>query len=742
MEDKKIKSPHGEEFEVVSSGTVIRILNEGVPFIASGVEVRKLVVKEGEVFFYTDYEGSVPRNNPFGLGLYYKDTRFLSTFEVYVQGKKPLLLTSSAELDYRAFIELTNPDMTDLGGVSVPQETINIRRLRSVKDNLYEQIRVKNYNLFPIQIELQLLVGADFFDLFEVRGLRRFKRGQILKPKYDGRALSLAYIGLDDVFRSTRIEFLNRPERVDTGPEGARIAYAMTLEPHETKLISLVFKPIIGTERKRTLSFNTVAAQLRESYHDWDASSVAIETDNAMFNAMVDRGAKDIRQLLTETSDGTMMAAGVPWFVAPFGRDSIITAFQTLMLNTVPAYETAKMLAALQGSAVDGWRDEEPGKILHEVRKGELTNLGEVPHTPYYGTIDATPLFLIMMGLLFKWTGDEEFMNAMLEPMDKALQWIDEYGDSDGDLFLEYKRKSPRGLIHQGWKDSGGAICYKDATPAVPPIALCEVQGYVHLAKKTIADVYAFLGYEEKAKQLKMEAKALKDRFNEVYWMQSERCFALALDRDKRQVNAVSSNAGQCLFGGIADKTKARQLVARLMQPDIFSGWGIRTLSKSSANFNPMAYHNGSIWPHDNSLIAYGLKRYGFKEEAVRIATNLYEAAMTFDDQRLPELFCGFSRRVPHPPVQYPVSCAPQAWAAGSVFLIIQFLLGLEPDAPKQELSIIDPVLPDWLNTVTLRNLRVGKATVDLRFQRRGEQVEYEVLSQNGTLDIRRVNEG
>lgn len=736
MHDRKIKSPRGEEFEVVSSAAIIRILNEGVPFIAAGVEVKKLVVKEGEVFLYTDPEGSIPRNNQFGLGLYYKDTRFLSAFEVYIQGKKPLLLSSSAELDYRAFIEMTNPDMIDLVGISVPQETINIRRLRAVKDNLYEQMRVKNYNLFPITLELSLLLGADFFDLFEVRGLRRLKRGRILKPKYDGRALSMAYLGLDDVFRQTRVEFYPLPTRVDTGPEGAQVTYHVALEAHEMKALNLTFKPIVGTERRRTLSFDSVSTTLGQSYHEWDAASTTIDTDNEMFNAVLDRGRRDIRQLLTKTPKGTMMAAGVPWFVAPFGRDSIITAIETLILNRTPAYETAKMLAALQGAAVDGWRDEEPGKILHEVRQGELTNLGEVPHTPYYGTIDATPLFLIMLTQLFKWTADTDLVNSMIDPMDKALKWIDDYGDADGDLFLEYQRKSPRGLIHQGWKDSGGSICCKDATPAVPPIALPEAQGYVHLAKKGLADVYSFLGYEERAGELRAQAQALKSRFNEAFWMPAERCYALALDRDKHQVDAVSSNAGQCLFGEIADGKKARQLVNRLMQPDIFSGWGIRTLSKTSANYNPMAYHNGTVWPHDNALIATGFRRYGYTEEAIRLVSSIFDAAVTFDDQRLPELFCGFSRRFPHPPVTYPVTCSPQSWAAGSFFLILQMLLGLEPDAPAGRLNIIDPVLPPWLNRVDIKHLAVGQASVGLRFERRDGAVAYEVTDLEGTLKI------
>ncbi len=736
MQEKKIKSPYGEEFEVISSETVIRILNEGIPFIAGGVEERKLVVKEGEVFLYTDIEGSIPRNNALGLGFYYKDTRFLSVFEIYLQGKKPLLLSSSAELDYRAFVDLTNSDLLDVASVSIPQETVSIRRLRTIKDNLYEKIRVKNYNLFPVSLELEFLVGADFLDLFEVRGLRRLKRGQILKPKYDGRALSLAYVGLDDIFRQTKVDLWPKPTRVETGPEGAKISYELSLKPHESKFVNFCIKPVIGTERKRTLSFNTVASDLHQSYDEWEAKSTRITTDNEMFNAILDRGVKDIRQLLTTTPNGTMMAAGVPWFVAPFGRDSILASIETLILNSIPAYETAKMLANLQGKTVDEWRDEEPGKILHEYRQGELTVLGEVPHTPYYGTIDATPLFLILLWKIFRWTGDTVFINTMIESIDSALLWIDEYGDADGDLFAEYIRKSPRGLIHQGWKDSGGSICFKDATPAVPPIALAEVQAYIHLAKLGIAEIYSYLGLDDKASQLKAEAKALKKRFNDAFWMSEEGCYALALDKEKQRVDAVSSNAGHCLYGKIADLDKAKHLADRLMQPDMFSGWGVRTLSTTSANYNPMQYHCGTIWPHDNAIIASGLRQYGFDEEALRIATTLYDAAIFFDDQRLPELFCGFSRRMPHPPVSYPVSCSPQAWAAGSFFLILKHLLGIEPNAPKGILNITNPILPEWLNDVTIENLRIGKASVDLAFYREDKHTRYEVLKTRGSISV------
>lgn len=736
MQERRVKGPHGEEFEVIASEDIIRILNEGVPFITAGVEVEKLVLKEGEAFLYTNAEGNIPQGNPFGLGFYHRDTRFLSTFEIYLEGKKPLLLSSSAGLDYRSFIELTNPDIRISNSVKVPQDSLNIRRMRTVEDNLYERTRIKNYNQFPVEVVMQFIVGADFFDIFEVRGLRRSRRGQVLKPKYDGRFLSLAYVGLDDVFRQTKIEFFPKPTMIQTGPAGATISYNLSLKARETKVINMTFKPVVGTERRRSLAFDTVTSVLHRSYQGWETESTKINTDNELFNSILERGHRDIRQLLTETPDGTTMSAGVPWFVAPFGRDSLITCLQMMMLNKDPAYETLKMFAATQGAAVDGWRDEEPGKIMHEIRRGELASLHEIPHTPYYGTVDATPLFLILIGELFRWTGDAEMLNELKENMDRALNWLDEYGDADGDLFVEYKRRSARGLIHQGWKDSAGSVCHKDAAPADPPIALAEVQSYVYLAKTELADIYEYMGFKGEAEEIRRQTKALKERFNEVFWMPEENCFALALDKNKDLVEVVTSNAGQCLFGGIVKKSNARKLAHRLMQPDMYSGWGIRTLSKTASTYNPMQYHSGTIWPHDNSLIAWGLKKYGFVTEANRLATGLFDAALTFTDYRLPELFCGFTRRMPHPPVGYPVSCSPQAWAAGSMFLFLRCMLGLMPDAPRGEFRIVDPHLPRWLNLVKVEDMKAGKGAISLIFSRDGDVTKYEVTANTTGLKV------
>ncbi len=381
MQEHLVKGPRGEEFEIIASEDIVRILNEGVPFITAGVEVEKLVLKEDDSFLYTNAEGNMPRGNPYGLGFYHNDTRFLSTYEIYIEGKKPLLLSSSAGLDYRSFIEQTNPDIRSEDGLRIPQDTLNIRRLRTIKGNLYERIRVKNYNSFPVEVTLQFVIGADFFDIFEVRGLRRLRRGQILKPKFDGRYLSLAYVGLDDMFRQTKIGFGPKPTQIQTGPEGATVSYRLALKERETKVINMSFRPFVGTERRQMMSFEGVTSLLHRSYQAWETESTHIRTDNELFNTVLERGERDLRQLLTEMPQGITMAAGIPWFVAPFGRDSIITCLQTLMLNKHPAYETLKMFAGMQGTVVDGWRDEEPGKIMHEIRRGELASLNEIPHT-------------------------------------------------------------------------------------------------------------------------------------------------------------------------------------------------------------------------------------------------------------------------------------------------------------------------------------------------------------------------
>jgi glycogen debranching enzyme len=458
-----------------------------------------------------------------------------------------------------------------------------------------------------------------------------------------------------------------------------------------------------------------------------------------LFNQLLNRSLRDLRALYTETGGGGILAAGIPWYVTIFGRDALISSHQLLSVNPEPARQALELLAARQGTVVDDWRDEQPGKILHEVRQGELARAGFVPHSPYFGSVDATPWFLILYAQHFRWTGDLDFAQKLLPAADAALRWIDEYGDMDGDGFVEYLSHSPGGMRNQGWKDSHDSIVHADGHLAEPPIALSEVQAYVYLAKERMADVYRALGDDRRAEFLMGEAHEMKRRYNEAFWMDDEKYFAAALDSGKRQVRTVMSNPGHGLYCGIVDGEKAPALAKRLLAPDMFSGWGIRTLSKAAAAYNPMSYHNGSVWPHDNALLAAGLKRYGFIRSTNRVATALFDAAVHADYLRLPELFCGFTRRTPNRPVSYPVACSPQAWAAGSPFLMLQAILGISARAHENLLTVNKPHLPTWLNTVEVRNLLVGGSRISLVFRREAEITSFSLLSREG--DVRVVME-
>lgn len=732
---QKYVSPEGEEF-IVEEQATDRLLNEGVPFIIIDIKEKRLAIKEGDQFLYTNLQGNIGVDNTSGLGFYAQDTRFLSCWELYLNGREPILLSNSAQRDYMAHIELTNADVLEGDRLVIPQETINIRRLRVIGDGLMERIRLKNYNAFPVKLRLQLVFYADFADIFEVRGLRRMKRGQLFKPKLIGQDLILAYLGQDDVFRQTRIHLSLPPDAFEVAYNKVIVNYSVDIKPHGRSMIHCYIQPIIGTEKKELPNFNLSIANLRRNYESWEKSCSDIYTDNELFNSVLDRGQADIRALFTKIDQGSIISAGIPWYVAPFGRDGLITAIQTMALNTEPAQKTLEILAALQGKEENPWRDEQPGKILHEIRRGELANLGEIPHTPYYGSVDSTPLFLLTMSEYYKWTGDIEFIKAREENLRAGLKWMDRYGDLDGDGFIEYLRQSKRGLINQGWKDSYNAVAHANGELASGPIALVEVQAYAYYAKKRLSQLFADLGDKRLSAKLAREAQALKVLFNERFWMEDENYYAMALDGDKNQVKIVTSNVGQCLWSGIVDEEKARKVVKRLLAPDMFSGWGIRTVSKSAKIYNPMSYHNGSVWPHDNAVAVRGLKRYGFVEQAEIVATGMFDAAIHHAYYRLPELFCGFTRRGGNWPVEYPVACSPQAWAAGSMFMILQSILGLTPDAPSSILYVNDPRLPVWLNHVNLSNIKIGDSRLTITFNRQEGVTSFTVPKKEGKLRI------
>ena len=716
-----------------------RTLNEQVPIVVTELLSKVLAIKEGETFLYSDTEGNLDERPGYGLGLYYQDTRFLSRFKMRISGRDPILLSSSAERAYMSYIDVTNPDLYEDDELVVPQQTLNIRRMRAIAGRVYERIRIKNYNSFPVALDVDLEFGADFSDIFEVRGLARDVSGHYDPPRVEDRAAEFSYLGLDEIRRTTRIEFAHRPQRLEVRGDLVEASFRVHLAAHETKLVSMTMETRVGEAALPTKEFDAAVHELRRSYEDWERGCTQIRTDNELFDQLLTRGLRDLRALYTKMDGDGIIAAGIPWFVAPFGRDTLITSHQLLMVNPQPARESLRILAAKQGTERDDWADEEPGKILHEIRKGELAGSGYIPHTPYYGSVDSTPWFLILLAQYFRWTGDVGFVQEMVPAIDRALTWIDEYGDLDGDGFVEYSSRSKRGLRNQGWKDSWDSVVHADGRLAEPPIALVEVQGYVYMAKQRIGDVFASIGNRDRAVRLREEATVLRKRFNDAFWMEDEQYFAGALDGDKRHVRTVMSNPGHALYCDIVDREKAEHVAKRLFQPDMFSGWGIRTMSKGAAAYNPMSYHNGSVWPHDNALIAAGLKRYGYVTTTNRVATAMFDAAIHSDYMRLPELFCGFTRRTPSRPVQYPVACSPQAWAAGAPFLLLQAMLGVSALAHENLLTVNKPHLPRWLNQVELRNLRVGNSTLSLIFRREGETTGFSLIAKEG--DVRVVME-
>ena len=564
-------------------------------------------------------------------------------------------------------------------------------------------------------------------------------RGTLEPTQIDGNSIRFRYLGLDRVRRITQVEFAPPPDRVEERDDGVLATFRVRLGAYQTKLFGVTVLPIVEPQLPQPKEFDVAVHELRRSYEEWERDSTQVVTDNEVYDQMLNRCLRDLRALYTTTSDGAFLAAGIPWYVTLFGRDSMIASHQMLMISPEPARQVLEILAASQGTKEDDWRDEQPGKILHELRTGELARAGIVPHSPYYGSVDSTPWFLILLGQYFRWTGDEAFVRSMLPNAEAALGWIDRYGDLDGDGFVEYETRSPSGIRNQGWKDSWDSVVHADGRLAEPPIALAEVQAYVYLAKLRIADAFSALGYRSRASDLVEQAATLRKRFNEAFWMEDEGFFAGALDADKRQVRTIVSNPGHGLYCDIVDREKAELLSRRLLTSDMFSGWGIRTMSMEAAAYNPMSYHNGSVWPHDNALIAAGLKRYGFPRWTNRVATALFDAAIYADYLRLPELFCGFTRRSPNRPVSYPVACSPQAWAAGAPFLMLQAMLGVSARGDEGLLTVNQPQLPPWLNTVELRNLRVGDSRLSLVFRREGEITSFSLLSREG--DVRVVME-
>ena len=702
-------------------------------YLMSETEQKRLVIKEGELFLYTDTAGAIPPEEASPLGLYFRDTRFLSRLELTVGGRPPVLLSSTAERDFVCSMELTNLQVKGVDGRRIAQASIHLRRTRLISDRVYELLRIKNFNDHPVEFEVALSFGADFADMFEVRGTLRRRRGTRLAPKANDESITLAYLGLDGVLRKTVITFQERPTRC----EGGRAVFRVRLAPHERHVIKFSIEARLPDATPSGDSdFNVKLGQVRRDYERWFAESSDIFTDNEQFTEVLRRAERDLRMLLTRTKYGRLIVAGLPWFAAPMGRDAVLAALETLMLDVRPAVETLQALTKLQGTSDNVFREEEPGKILHEIRQGELAALRAIPHTPYYGSVDVTPLYLLLVCETVMWTGDLDFFELLRTPLEKALAWIDHYGDRDGDGFVEYQRRSRAGLVNQGWRDASNAVMHADGTPAEGPIALAEVQGYVYYAKRRLAALFGALGDVEIAERLQAEASELKRRFNERFWMEDEQYVAMALDGQKRQVKTIASSAGHCLWARIVDDEFVPAVAQRLLGPDMFSGWGVRTISKVSPAYNPMSYYNGSVWPLDNAIIARGLKKLGYAQEANRIATGLFEAALTQDYYRLPELFCGFTKQAVSKPVDFPMACSPDAGSAGAMLMILQEILGIYANAEENILYVHSPVLPRWLSEVDVSNLHVGHSTLSLRFRREATRTSFSVRDKQGGVRV------
>ena len=690
-------------------------------------------LKHGDTFAVTDSFGDMGATAGGTDGLFHADTRFLSHLELSLNGQQPLLLGSNVRDDNTLLaVDLTNPDYYDGGGTQIVLHKDLVHIARSIflwQGTAYQRLAVRNHGDRSLTLLISLSFDSDFADLFEVRGLQRPHRGTVSRSLVGPDQVLLSYQGLDKVTRRTQLSFDPAPRELTA----SKAAYRLVLAPGESKPI--FFTVTCNAERtQRPAPFLRGLLAAHRELRAGTRNITTVETSNELFNEVLCRSAADLAMLVTETPQGAYPYAGIPWYSTTFGRDGIITALQLLWCNPGLARGVLRRLAALQAKKIDAASDAEPGKILHEMRAGEMAALGEVPFALYYGSVDSTPLFVLLAGLYVERTNDEKTLRELWPAIEAALTWIDGPGDRDKDGFVEYFRQTDKGLANQGWKDSHDAIFHADGRMATGPIALAEVQGYVFAAKQLAARCAARLGHTERARKLEADAARLAERFEDAFWCPEIETYALALDGEKQPCRVRTSNAGQVLFSGIAHQERASLIADGLINPRFFSGWGIRTVARGESRYNPMSYHNGSIWPHDNALIALGLARYGLKQPVAQITRGLFEAATYMDLRRLPELFCGFQRERRRGPTLYPVACAPQAWASATVFSLIEALLGLEFRPASHEIFLRNPRLPQFLDEVLLRNLQVGSSTADLKVSRHGHEVSLEVLRMRGPI--------
>lgn len=700
------------------------------------------VLKQGETFAIFDSYGDIQPVTHSQSGLFHRGTRHLSRWELDICGDQRLLLLNSTLRDDNGVlkVDMTNPDLNLKGVGFIPKGTLHVHRESFLLESrCHERITLSSYGPWDLEIDVSLRFDADFADIFEVRGTKRSTKGRLEPVERTREGVKLVYVGLDGIHRSTVMWFSLKDFVLD---ERNVARFPLRIPARESAQLDIV---ILSCQETATTT-TTAAAETshREALLRVHSDHVAgrqrycaVRTSNEQFELWMKRSTDDLVMMTTEAEKGRLYPyAGIPWFCCPFGRDGILTALECLWANTDLARGVLAYLAHTQANERVPERDATPGKIIHEVRYGEMANLKEIPFGRYYGSVDSTPLFVCLGGAYLARTGDLEFIRALWPSFERAIFWIDRFGDLDGDGFVEYQRENPNGLVQQGWKDSNDSVFHSDDSDARGPIALCEVQGYAYMAREEGARMAEALGHRDFAIELRRKASALRESFDQTYWVEELGTFALALDGDKRPCRVRSSNAGQLLFTGIVKPERISQLIGTLMSPESFSGWGVRTIPKGVPRYNPMSYHNGSVWPHDNALIAWGMALHGHKDGVEKIFNGLFRAVMDMELYRMPEVFCGFTRREGEAPTLYPHACSPQAWAAASVYLLVQALLGIKVDGIRKKVSFFHPHLPAALETLKIHNLIVGNGSVDLVVQNYHSDVSVQISRRQGDVAV------
>jgi glycogen debranching enzyme len=698
-----------------------------------------ITINRGDTFVLSEMDGCITAYTD--QGMYSRDTRYVSNYEIFADGERWILQNSGALAYYASRTYLTNPRiMTEYNEIEAA--TVSLVLDRAVSDGIHEDFEIHNYNMRRVRFSLELSLRTDFADIFEVKAKRLVRKGNVT-TEWHLKASELINSYEHNEFRRSVVTRLMHSGSAANYSNG-RISFLVDLDP-QGSWHTCCQHTFLEEERPSKASHLCVhmlrheESPIEQELSHWRKVTTSVTSSNEDVYRLFRQSVEDMAALrlpqMGDTQDGFIPAAGVPWFVTVFGRDSLIVSLQNLIVYPDFARGALSVLGKLQANEVDDYRDAQPGKILHEMRFGELAARKLIPHTPYYGTADATALYLITLCQAWKWLGDDDLFLKHQEVAKKCLEWIDRYGDMDGDGLQEYQTRSPHGYENMGWKDASDSVIYPDGTPVRGPKALCELQGYTYDAWRRMADAFQHFGQLEAARRLRQKAADLRRRFEELFWCEESGFYAYALDGDKRPVQTIASNPGHLLWSGIVSRERAARVVARLLERDMWSGWGIRTLSSANPAYNPFSYQNGSVWPHDNGIIAMGFKRYGFASEAAMIARDISEAASYFVFYRLPELYAGMQREQKAFPVQYLGANVPQAWAAGSVFHLLRAILGLNAVAHKRTLYV-NPVLPQWLPDITLHNLRVGASTVTLRFWTENSASRFEVLSAEGEFHV------